>query len=59
MSAKATDLNVDAREAFHVYQLDVALFGMAFEPYDPITTAAHVLKDPLFGNPVKNILMWY
>jgi hypothetical protein len=42
-----------------VYQLNVALFGMAFEPYDPITTAAHVIKDPLFGNPVKNILMWY
>lgn len=42
-----------------VYSLNVALFGMAFEPYDPITTAAHVIKDPLFGNPVKNILMWY
>jgi hypothetical protein len=42
-----------------VYQLDVALFGMVFEPYDPITTAAHVIRDPLFGNPVKNILMWY
>ena len=42
-----------------VYQLDVALFGMGFEPYDPITTAAHVIKDPLFGNPVKHILMWY
>jgi pimeloyl-ACP methyl ester carboxylesterase len=42
-----------------VYQLDIALFGMGFEPYDPITTAAHVIKDPLFGNPVKNILMWY
>jgi pimeloyl-ACP methyl ester carboxylesterase len=42
-----------------VYSLDVALFGMAFEPYDPITTAAHVLRDPLFGNPVKDILMWY
>ena len=42
-----------------VYPLNVALFGMAFEPYDPITTAAHVIKDPLFGNPVKNILMWY
>jgi hypothetical protein len=41
------------------YPLNVALFGMAFEPYDPITTAAHVIKDPLFGNPVKNILMWY
>lgn len=42
-----------------IYALNVALFGMAFEPYDPITTAAHVIKDPLFGNPVKNILMWY
>jgi len=42
-----------------VYQLNTALFGMALEPYDPITTAAHVIKDPLFGNPVKNILMWY
>jgi hypothetical protein len=42
-----------------VYQLNIALFGMGFEPYDPITTAAHVIKDPLFGNPTKNILMWY
>lgn len=42
-----------------LYQLNIALFGMGFEPYDPITTAAHVIKDPLFGNPTKNILMWY
>jgi hypothetical protein len=42
-----------------VYPLNVALFGMAFEPYDPITTAAHVIKDPLFGQPAKNVLMWY
>jgi hypothetical protein len=42
-----------------VYQLDVALFGMAFEPYDPITTAAHVIRDPLFGQSAKKILMWY
>ena len=41
------------------YQLSIALFGMMFEPYDPITTAAHVIKDPLPGVPVKNILMWY
>ena len=41
------------------YQLNLALLGMAMEPYDPITTAAHVIKDPLFGNPTKNILMWY
>jgi hypothetical protein len=32
---------------------------MAFEPYDPITTAAHEIKDPLPGVPVKNVLMWY
>ncbi len=42
------------------YQLNLAMsLGMGFELYDPITTAAHVIKDPLFGNPVKNILMWY
>ena len=29
------------------------------EPYDPITTAAHVLHDPLPGVPAKTILMWY
>lgn len=42
-----------------VYQLNLALFGMAFEPIDPITTAAHVIKDPLPGVPPKNILIWY
>jgi hypothetical protein len=43
-----------------VYQLNLALgLGMGLEPYDPMTTAAHVIKDPLFGNPTKNILIWY
>lgn len=42
-----------------VYQLNLAFFGMAFEPIDPITTAAHVIKDPLPGVPTKNILIWY
>jgi hypothetical protein len=43
-----------------LYQLNLAMsLGMGFEPYDPMTTAAHVTKDPLFGNPVKKILMWY
>ncbi|HWO20285.1 MAG TPA: hypothetical protein VNO30_16060 [Kofleriaceae bacterium] len=43
-----------------VQQLNLALaFGMGLEQVDPMTTAAHVLKDPLFGNPAKNILMWY
>ena len=34
-------------------------FGMGFEPFDPMTTAAHVIKDPLFDQPAKQILMWY
>jgi len=42
-----------------VYELNVALFGMAFEPYDAITTAGNVLKNPLPGVPAKKILMWY
>ncbi len=41
------------------YQLNIAFLGMGFEPYDPITTAAHVIHDPLPGVPAKNILMWY
>jgi hypothetical protein len=49
-----------AYEDPEVYQLNLAMgLGMGFEPYDPMTTAAHVTKDPLFGQPVKNILIWY
>jgi hypothetical protein len=43
----------------NVYELNLALLGMGMEPYDPITTAAHVLKDNLPGVPAKTILMWY
>jgi hypothetical protein len=50
---------VGAYEDPEVYQLLIAFLGMGFEPYDPITTAAHVIKDPLPGIPVKEILMWY
>ena len=43
-----------------VYQLVVMFLGFAMEPYDPITTAAHVIKDPMFaGQPPKDILIWY
>ncbi len=43
-----------------LYQLVVAILGLALEPYDPITTAAHVIRDPMFpGQPEKQILMWY
>jgi hypothetical protein len=41
------------------YQINIALLAMAMEPYDPITTAKHLLQDPLLGNPVKNIAEWY
>jgi hypothetical protein len=44
---------------FTQYQMLLAFFGMGFEPYDPITTAAHVIHDPLGNVPAKNILMWY
>jgi hypothetical protein len=42
-----------------IYPLLIAAFGMGMEPYDPITTAAHELKNPLPGVPPKEILMWY
>jgi len=49
-----------AYEDPEVYQLNLAMIlGMGFENIDPMTTAAHVIKDPLFGNPEKNILIWY
>jgi hypothetical protein len=41
------------------YQINIALLAMAMEPYDPITTASHLLQNPLPGNPVKNIAEWY
>jgi hypothetical protein len=43
-----------------IQQIAIALaFGMGLEGVDPMTHAAHVLKDPLYGNPAKTILMWY
>jgi len=49
-----------AYEDPYLYQLNIAFLGMGMEPYDPITTAAHVIKDPLFADQQpKNILMWY
>lgn len=42
------------------YQLNLTMgLGMGMELYDPLTTAAHVIKDPLPGIPQKNVLMWY
>jgi pimeloyl-ACP methyl ester carboxylesterase len=49
---------IGAYESPSSYPLLVAFLGMAMEPYDPITTAAHVIKDPLPGTPVKKIVMW-
>jgi hypothetical protein len=48
-----------AYEDPEVYQLNVAFLGMGMEPYDPITTAEKVIKDPMPGVPVKEILIWY
>ena len=42
-----------------VYQLIIAFLGMGMEPYDPITTAEKVIKDPMPGVPQKEILIWY
>jgi hypothetical protein len=42
-----------------VHQILIAMLGMALEPYDAITTAEHVLQNPLPNTPVKNILIWY
>ncbi len=42
-----------------VYELVLNFLGMGFEPYDPITTASHVLHDNFPGVPPKTILMWY
>jgi hypothetical protein len=41
-----------------VYELLINLLGMKFEPYDPITTSANVIHDPLPNTPPKQILMW-
>lgn len=41
-----------------LYELLVNLLGMKFEPYDPITTSANVINDPLPNTPAKQILMW-
>jgi hypothetical protein len=41
------------------YELLIDFIGMAFEPYDPVTAAAHIIQDPLPGTPAKNLLMFY
>lgn len=40
------------------YQLLIILLAAHFEPYDPITTAANVINDPLPGTPAKQIMMY-
>lgn len=39
-------------------QLLIAVFGMAFEPVDPVTYAGHVIDAPLPGATPKRVLMW-
>jgi hypothetical protein len=40
------------------YQILVSLLTMAFEPYDPITSAPHVINDPMPDTPAKQIFMY-
>ncbi len=54
LKAAAQGSSTDPRE----YALLIALLGMRFEPYDPITTAPRVVADPLPGTPAKQILMY-
>ena len=49
---------IGAYEDPSAYPMIVAILGMAMEPYDPITTAAHVIKNPMPGTPLKRIIMW-
>jgi hypothetical protein len=40
------------------YQTLLALFSLAFEPYDPVATARRVLDDPLPGVPPKQLFYY-
>ncbi len=40
------------------YQSLIHFLGMRMEPYDPITTAGRVVRDPLPGTPGKQILVY-
>jgi hypothetical protein len=40
------------------HQILISLLAMAFEPYDPITAAPHLLADPLPDTPAKQIFMY-
>jgi hypothetical protein len=40
------------------YEILVSLLTMAFEPYDPITAAPHVIADPLPDTPAKQVMMY-
>jgi hypothetical protein len=40
------------------YQILISILAMAFEPYDPITAAPHLLNDPLPGSTEKQILLY-
>lgn len=46
------------RDDVYAYQVLIALLSMQLEPFDPITTATHVIKAPLPNTPAKQILMY-
>jgi hypothetical protein len=39
-------------------ELNISLFGMGFDPFDPITTSYRVVNDPLPGVPAKKIFLY-
>ncbi|MBT8495342.1 MAG: hypothetical protein KJO07_20005, partial [Deltaproteobacteria bacterium] len=47
-----------AYDDHYVYQTLVSMFGLSFERYDPVTTSARVIHDPLPGTPAKQILVY-
>lgn len=54
-------LQVAARGAYpdeYDYELLVSLLAWSMERFDPITTATHVLADPLPGTPAKHLLLY-
>lgn len=49
---------IAAYEDMPTYQILVSMLSMRLEPYDPITTARHVINDPLPNTPAKQVFLY-
>jgi hypothetical protein len=49
---------IGAYETQYQYQMMIAFLASSMERWDPITTARHVMDDPLPGSPAKKLLMY-